>query len=90
MDLAYITFNDSHTETKSGTKNGKDWSITEQEGTIETPFMRNPCRISLDKGAKAFPPGRYSFNPLALLKVTDFGSIQLGRLKLSPAPAAAK
>lgn len=90
MELAYITFPDSKTVTKSGTKNGKDWSITEQAGTIETPFMRNPCAVSLDKGASAFSPGRYSFNPLQLLKVTDFGSIQLGRLKLSPAPVAAK
>lgn len=87
MSLAFVTFTDSKTETKSGTKNGKDWSITEQAGTIETPFMRNPCRVSLDKGASAFQPGRYSFDPLALLKVSDFGSIQLGRLRLTPAPA---
>ncbi len=89
-DLAYVTFTSEHTETKSGNKNGKDWSITEQDASIETPYMRNRCRVALDKGAEPFKLGRYSFNPLELLKVSDFGSVQMGRLKLSPVPLSAK
>lgn len=88
-DLAFVTFTTTETDTKSGTKNGKDWSITEQDASIETPFMRNRCRVALDRGAQPFKVGRYSFNPLELLKVSDFGSIQMGRLKLTPAPLSA-
>lgn len=88
MTTAYVTFTSEHTETKTGNKNGKDWSITEQDAIVETPFMKNRCRMSLDKGAGPFKVGRYSFDPCELLKVTDFGSIQLGRIKLTPAPVA--
>lgn len=90
MNLAMITLTDE-VHTKSGEKNGKQWSITEQVGTIETPHMRNPCRISLGKGQQPYKPGRYQFDPLKALKVSDFGSIQLARdLQLTPAPAPAK
>lgn len=79
MNLATITFASKEVFTKNGTKNGKDWSITEQDAIIETPVMRNRCKIALDKGAAPFEPGVYTFNPLECLKVSDFGSIQLGR-----------
>lgn len=93
MTLATITFADEATKTKSGEKNGKPWSITEQEAIIETPVMKNRCKITLASGQQPYPRGKYTFDPAYCLKVSDFGSIQLGRdLSLSPVavPATAK
>lgn len=78
MNTAIITLSDE-VETKRGEKNGKPWEITEQAGTIETPHMRNPCKVSLRKGQPPYKPGRYAFDALRALKVSDFGSIQLAR-----------
>lgn len=93
QNLAIIIITSIEVTTKSGEKNGKPWEIREQEATIETPYMRNPCKISLDKGQGAYPPGSYEFDPLRALKVSDFGSVQLSRgMKLVPvakAPAKA-
>lgn len=90
-NLATITFDETSAPImKSGEKNGKPWSLTEQAGTIETPFMRNPCRVTLQRGQEPYKPGRYSFDPLRALKVSDFGSVQLARdLQLSPIVSAA-
>jgi hypothetical protein len=86
MSLAYITFENETVAVKSGEKNGKAWEIREQAGTIETPYMKNPCAVSLGKGQGAYKAGRYAFDALRALKVSDFGSIQLARdLKLAPA-----
>jgi hypothetical protein len=79
MSLANITIEDEKIETKSGTKNGKDWEIREQAATIETPHMRMPVRLSLAKGASAYRRGRYTFDVLKSLRVSDFGTIQLAR-----------
>lgn len=88
MNLATITFTSEHVETKSGTKNGKDWEIREQEATIETPFMRNPCRIALGKNQGPYKAGTYEFDVVRSLKVSDFGSVQLNRdLRLTPVAA---
>lgn len=90
-NVATITFTSEATEKKSGEKNGKPWEIVEQEGTIETPYMRNPCRVSLRKGQPPYKVGRYAFDPLRALRVSDFGSVQLARdLALTPVVEAVK
>lgn len=90
-NVATITFTSEATEKKSGEKNGKPWEIIEQAGTIETPYMRNPCRLSLRKGQPPYKAGRYSFDPLKALRVSDFGTPQLARdLDLTPVLEAAK
>lgn len=91
MSLATVTFQSIATATKSGEKNGKPWSITEQDAIIETSVMKNRCKISLGKGQEPYKVGSYTFDPCLLLKVSDYGSIQLGRdLPLSPVAAAVK
>lgn len=88
QSIATITFDSEQTTTKSGVKNGKPWEITEQEGTIETPFMRNPCRVSIRKDQAPYARGTYTFDPLRALRVSDFGSVQLARdLQLTPVEA---
>jgi hypothetical protein len=84
---AVITIHSDKPETKSGTseRTGKDYSIREQDATLETPFMKVPCRIGLGKNQDAYPAGRYRFDVIRSLKVSDFGSIQFARdLKLVP------
>jgi hypothetical protein len=89
MSLAKITFHSDKTTSKSGEKNGKPWTITEQDATIETPFMRMPCKISLNRDQAPYKAGTYEFDVARALKVSDFGSIQLGRdLHLNPAKPA--
>lgn len=91
MSLATVTFSSQATETKSGEKNGKPWSITEQDAIIETSVMKNRCKISLGKGQEPYKVGSYTFDPAVCLKVSDFGSIQLGRdIPLSPVSVPAK
>ncbi len=90
MSLATVTFHSIATTTKSGEKNGKPWSITEQDAVIETANMKNRCKISLEKGQAPYEPGAYTFDPAHLLKVSDYGSIQLARdLPLTPVRTAA-
>lgn len=85
MTLATVTFSSTATKTKTGEKAGKAWSITEQDAVIETPVMKNRCKISLSNGQAPYDVGAYTFDPCFMLKVSDFGSIQLGRdLALAP------
>ena len=86
MSLATITITSETVETKSGEKNGKPWEIREQAATLETAEMRNPVRLGLRKGQPAFKPGRYTFDVIKHLRISDFGSVQLARyFELVPA-----
>jgi hypothetical protein len=86
MSHATITIKSDAVLEKSGVKNGKDWSIREQEAILETPDRRQPVRLSLTKGQAAHKPGVYSLDLLRNLNVSEFGSIQLRRaLELTPA-----
>ena len=72
---------------KSGTKNGKDWSIREQEGVIEAPDRKQPVSLALGNNAP-YPPGRYALDLVGNLNVSQFGSIGLRReLRLTPIKA---
>lgn len=87
MSLASITITNDKPSEKSGTKNGKDWSIREQEAILETPDRKQPVRIDLGKH-DAYPVGKYTLDLLKNLNVSQFGSIQLKRnLELTPVPA---
>ena len=87
MSLAKITITNAEPIIKSGTKNGKDWEIREQEATLETPDRKQPVRLDLGKSAKPYAPGVYVLDLLRNLNVSQFGSIQLRRsLELTPAP----
>lgn len=90
MSLATITFFDEAVNRRSGEKDGKKWEMHEQAAVIETPNMKMRCKITLPKGQDPYKRGAYTFDPALCLKVTDFGSIQLGRdLPLSPVAAKA-
>lgn len=86
MSLATITVTSETVETKSGEKNGKPWEIREQAAVIETPEMRNPMKLPLRKGQPAFKPGRYTFDVMKHIRISDFGSVQFARyFELQPA-----
>lgn len=86
MSLATVTIHREETETKRGTKNGKDWEITEQPATLETVEMRVPVRLALRKGQPAWKVGKYMLDIAKHVRVSDFGSVQFARyLDLVPA-----
>lgn len=83
---ALITIHSDEVSSKSGTKNGKDWNIREQEAILETPDRRQPVRLSLGKSQDPYKVGKYDLDLLRNLNVSEFGSIQLRRsLELTPA-----
>lgn len=84
MSLATIIITDESVKEKNGVKNGKDWSIREQEAIIETLDRRQPVRLDLGKNAP-FKAGKYVLDLVKNLNVSQFGSIQLRRnLELTP------
>ena len=88
---AKITITSDLVNEKSGTKNGKDWSIREQDAVLETADRRQPVRLSLGKSQNAYAPGVYLLDLVKNLNVSEFGSIQLKRsLELVAMPATAK
>jgi hypothetical protein len=78
-NIASITVHSDAVTEKNGEKNGKPWSIREQDATIETPDRRQPVRLSLGKGQAPYAPGRYTLDLVRNLNVSEFGSIQLKR-----------
>lgn len=78
-------------EEKSGTKNGKDWSVSNQFGFIEVNGERRKITIPLGKNAEPFAPGAYQFDLKESLRVGRFGNLEvddrlpLVRLETSPA-----
>lgn len=84
-----ITIADPTVDTKSGTKNGKDWVVREQHGFVELNGERRRITVPLQRGANAFQPGDYSVNVLAHLRVGRFGNLELDdRLALLTAAEA--
>ena len=87
-NTAIITITDETVQEKSGTKNGKDWSIREQAGTIETVDRKQPIRLDLGKSGAPYKAGRYLLSLVQNLNVSQFGSVQMKRqLVLSPITA---
>ena len=87
-NIAKITITSDAVSTKSGTKNGKDWEIREQEASLETPDRKQPVRLSLGKNQNPYASGVYQLDMLRNLNVSEFGSIQLKRsLELTPVVA---
>ncbi len=61
MSNVTVTISSTDVKEKSGTKNGKDWSIREQEAVIETPDRKQPVRLDLGK-EDPYPVGRYALD----------------------------
>lgn len=82
-----ITITNPKPIVKSGTKNGKDWEIREQEAVLESPDRKQPVRIDLGRN-EAYPAGKYVLDLERNLNISQFGSVQLRRaLELTPIPA---
>lgn len=82
---AIVTITDETVQEKSGTKNGKDWSIREQGAVIETIDRKQPIRLDLGKSGAPYKAGRYLLKLVANLNISQFGSVQMKRqLVLSP------
>lgn len=85
MSLVKLTIKNEDVSEKNGTKNGKEWSIREQEATLETEDRKQPVRLDLGKSAP-HKAGVYTLDLARNLNVSQFGSIQLRRnLELTPA-----
>lgn len=85
MSLVKITIKNEDVSEKNGVKNGKEWSIREQEATIETDDRKQPVRLDLGKNAP-HKAGTYLLDLSRNLSISTFGSIQLRRnLELTPA-----
>lgn len=82
-----ITITNAKPLVKSGTKNGKDWEIREQEAVLEAPDRKQPVRIDLGRN-EPYPVGKYTLDLERNLNISQFGSVQLRRsLELTPMPA---
>lgn len=88
-----IEIKDQAVETRSGNRNGRDWTMRTQTAWAHT-HSRNgnlnayPERITinLEDGQAPYPIGNYQIAPSSLY-VGDFGRLSLGRLVLSPIQA---
>lgn len=88
-----IEIKDQTVETRSGNRNGRDWTMRSQTAWAHT-HSRNgnlnayPERITitLEDGQAPYPVGNYQIAP-ASLYVGDFGRLSLGRLVLLPIQA---
>lgn len=76
---------------RSGTKNGKDWSIRTQtayafipDETGKPKQYPESINIDLKKDQQPFAPGRYLLAD-ASFHVGDYGKLSIGRLVLVPA-----
>jgi hypothetical protein len=85
----------STVDERSGTKNGKDWLIREQEAYAHLLDEHGKprkypvaCSIPLEKDAPPYQPGFYTLD-LRSIYVGDFRRLELGRVKLVPAGAGA-
>lgn len=77
-DDVFVTVTSTEVKTKSGQKNGKDWSIREQAATVETIDRKQP--VSLDLGSdEPYKPGIYRAFFADNLNVSQFGSVQMKR-----------
>lgn len=83
-----ITIANENIEKKSGTKNGKEWSIREQAAVLEAPDRKQPVRLALGNN-DPHKAGTYHLDLNKNLNISQFGSIQLNRnLELTPVPAS--
>ena len=80
---------------RSGSKNGKNWTIREQSAYAHLlDEFGKPhkypvqCSIPLDRDAPAYQPGFYMLDPRSIY-VGDFRRLELGRVKLIPERKAA-
>lgn len=85
-----IEIKDATVSTRSGNKNGRDWSMRSQEAwahTVNRAGNLNPypekLSITLEDDQAPYAPGIYQLMP-ASLYVGDFGSLRLGRPVLAP------
>jgi hypothetical protein len=84
-----VSVDSEYVETRSGNKNGKDWSMTSQEvwahfvdPTGSPQRFPSKIKITLEKDAKPYKPGDYFVNPSSFYR-GDFDKLEM-RLVLSP------
>lgn len=85
-----IEIKDATVETRSGNRNGRDWTIRSQTAwafTVGLDGKPNPyperVSITLEDGSQGYAPGVYTLSPQSLY-VGDFGRLTLGRPVLVP------
>ena len=83
--LITVLITSAFVETKTGTKNGKDWEVRNQFGFVEVNGERRKISIPLARGAEPFAPGAYAFDLKEQLRIGRFGNVEVDdRLPLVP------
>jgi hypothetical protein len=87
--LIKVVVKDGAVITRSGTKNGKDWSMNTQHAWAQLPSKPYPVeiQITLAKNQSAFPVGEYIVDASAAW-VSKFGDLHLDLNKMKPVKAA--
>lgn len=100
MKMIKIEIKDPTVETRSGTKNGRDWSMRQQTAYAHTVNRNGTVNaypekmiITLNNDQQPYQAGTYTLDPSSLY-VGDFNSLRLGtpvlkRLEAKPAAVAA-
>ena len=95
-----IEIKDATVETRSGTKNGRDWSMRQQTAYAHTVNRNGTTNaypekitLTLDREQPGYLVGNYTLEPQSLY-VGDYGTLRLGtpvlkRLEAKPAAVAA-
>lgn len=78
-------------DTRSGTKDGKDWEVSEQEVWVTLPNAPFPQKVTLrlKSSNDAYRPGDYLIDLADCLDVGRFGSLAIDDRKIQLKPAAA-
>jgi hypothetical protein len=81
MCLRVLVESNSQPETKSGNKNGKDWSITQQRVRVFSPGSEFPDSYNfvLPDGVMGYTPGEYIWDVSIQVERGSFDSVNLAR-----------
>lgn len=96
MPLLVISIEDIKVETKSGTKDGKDWEIHEQKGYAHLfdqdgqpkkypTEIKVSCRVDESGKPNPYKVGKYTLDPVCFY-VGKYDSLSLARLQLVALP----
>jgi len=83
--LIKVVVKDATVTNRSGTKNGKDWSMDTQHAWAQLPSKPYPLeiQITLGKGQAPFPAGDYIVDA-STAWVSKFGDLHLDVSKMKP------
>lgn len=70
-------------ESRSGTKDGRNWNSNKQVGYVTLPSLRYPARflLELDRDQVPYAPGQYEIDDTSFF-VGQYDKLTIGRLKL--------